>query len=105
MSIYSAVYDDLLDIFNDPLGFAEEHTINGQKFTAIVHAANLTVQTTNIDLATFEADVVVIVRAEDFGNMPSVGAVFFLDDTEFRVLRSSRLGGHGIKIILTKPEY
>lgn len=106
MSIYdSTVLEDLEDIYTDDDGFWVVHDVNGSVIKAIVHKGRLSVRTALIDLATFAADCVVIVRVSDYGgNMPSVGAIFFLDAEEYRVSASNRLGGLCIWIALQRVE-
>lgn len=106
MSIYDhTVPEDLEDIYTDDDGFWVEHDVNGVKIKAIVHAGNLSVRTALVDLGTFAADCVVIVRAADYGgNLPSVGSIFFLDDVEYRVSSSNRLGGLCLRIALQRVE-
>lgn len=106
MSIYDyTVLEDLEDIYTDADGFWVEHDVNGVKIKAIVHAGRLSVRTALVDLGTFAADCVVIVRAADYGgNLPSVGSIFFLDDVEYRVSSSNRLGGLCLRIALQRVE-
>lgn len=106
MSIYDhTVLEDLEDIYTDDYGFWVEHDVNGVKIKAIVHAGRLSVRTALVDLGTFAADCVVIVRAADYGgNLPSVGSIFFLDDVEYRVSSSNRLGGLCLRIALQRVE-
>ena len=106
MSIYDeTVVADLEDIFTDEDGFWVMHDVNGVHIKAIVHSAALTPRTALIDLGTFGADCVVIVRVSDYGaNLPAVGSIFFLDDVEYRVSSSTRLGGLCIKIGLQRVE-
>lgn len=106
MSIYDhTVPEDLEDIYTDDDGFWVEHDVNGVKIKAIVHAGRLSVRTALVDLGTFAADCVVIVRATDYGgNLPSVGSIFFLDDVEYRVSSSNRLGGLCLRIALQRVE-
>ena len=106
MSIYDhTVPEDLEDIYTDDDGFWVEHDVSGVKLKAIVHAGSLSVRTALVDLGTFAADCVVIVRAADYGGgLPSVGSIFFLDDVEYRVSSSSRLGGLCLRIALQRVE-
>lgn len=106
MSIYdNTVPEDLEDIYSDEDGFWVEHDVNGKVIRAIVHAGRLTVRTAIIDLGTFAADCIVIVRAADYGkNLPSVGAIFFLDEVEYRVSSANRLGGLCLRIALQRVE-
>lgn len=106
MSIYDhTVPEDLEDIYTDDDGFWVEHDVNGVTIKAIVHAGSLSVRTALVDLGTFAADCVVIVRAADYGgNLPSVGSIFFLDDVEYRVSSSNRLGGLCLRIALQRVE-
>lgn len=95
MSIYdSTILEDLEDIYSDDDGFWREHSVNGTVMKAIVHAAMLTPRSALVDLGTYGADLVCIVRAADYGGeLPEIDAIFFLDGTEYRVSSSSRLGG------------
>lgn len=106
MSIYDeTVVADLEDIFIDEDGFWVMHDVNGVNIKAIVHSAALTPRTALIDLGTFGADCVVIVRASDYGApLPAVGSIFFLDDVEYRVSSATRLGGLCLKIGLQRVE-
>lgn len=106
MSIYDhTVPDDLEDIFSDDDGFWVVHDVNGKTIKAIVHAGALTTRAALIDMGTFGADCVVIVRRSDYGaNLPSVGSIFFLDAVEYRVSSASRLGGLCLKISLQRVE-
>lgn len=106
MSIYDhTVPEDLDDIYTDDDGFWETHDVNGVVIKAIVHAGRLSVRTALIDLGTFAADCVVIVRAVDYGGgLPSVGSIFFLDGEEYRVSSSNRLGGLCLRIALQRVE-
>ena len=95
MSIYDlTIPEDLEDIYEDDDGFWCEHDVNGKVIKAIVHAAQLTPRTAIIDLGTYGADIVCIVRKKDYGDvLPQIDSVFFLDGIEHRVSGSSRLGG------------
>lgn len=95
MSIYdSTIPEDLDDIFSDDDGFWREHSVNGVTMKAIVHAAMLTPRSALVDLGTYGADLVCIVRVVDYGGeLPEIDAIFFLDGMEYRVSSSSRLGG------------
>lgn len=95
MSIYDAtIPEDLEDIFSDDDGFWTMHDVDGAEIKAIVHASALTARSAIIDLGTFGADLVCIVRASDYGRpKPEIDAIFFLDGTEYRVSSSSVLGG------------
>ena len=106
MSIYDhTIPDDLEDIFTDDDGFWVAHNVNGKTIKAIVHAGVLTPRAALIDMGTFGADCVVIVRYSDYGEgLPSVGSIFFLDGTEYRVSSASRLGGLCLKISLQRVE-
>lgn len=106
MSIYAhTVPDDLDDIYTDDDGFWEPHNVNGTPLRAIVHAGLLTPRAALVDLGTFGADCVCIVRASDYGGgLPSVGSIFFLDATEYRVSSAARLGGLCLKISLQLVE-
>lgn len=106
MSIYDhTVLEDLEDIYTDDDGFWVMHDVNGATIKAIVHAGRLSVRTALVDLGTFAADCVVIVRAADYGgNLPSVGSIFFLDDVEYRVSSANRLGGLCLRIALQRVE-
>lgn len=105
MSIYDSIIPaDLDDIFTDEFGFWEAHSVNGETIKAIVHAGALTTRSALVDLGTFGADCVVIVRAADYGALPSVGSIFFLDSAEYRVSSASRLGGLCLKISLQRVE-
>lgn len=104
MSIYDqTIPGDLDDIFTDPDGFWEMHDVNGHTMKAIVHASMLTPRSAIIDLGTFGADIVCIVRISDYGGaMPEIDAVFMLDGVEYRVSGSSKLGGLCIRIGLRR---
>lgn len=106
MSIYDhTVPDDLEDIYTDDDGFWCEHDVNGKVIKAIVHAGKLTPRAALLDLATFGADCVVVVRQSDYGGMlPSEGSIFYLDSVEYRVSGSSRLGGLCLRIALQRVE-
>ena len=106
MSIYDeTIPNDLEDIYFYDDGFAVEHDVDGSKMLAIVHSAQLSGRSSLADLAAYGADVSVIVRQIDYkGNMPTPGAIFFLDDQEFRVQSASRVGGWLIKIMLDHVE-
>lgn len=106
MSIYDrTIPEDLDDIYTDDDGFWLPHNVNGKHIKAIVHAGRLTPRTAIIDLGTFAADCVVIVRAADYGaSLPSIDSIFFLDDAEYRVSSASRLGGLCLKISLQEVE-
>lgn len=95
MSIYDAtIPEDLEDIFSDDDGFWTMHDVDGAEIKAIVHASMLTARSAIIDLGTFGADLVCIVRAADYGRpKPEIDAIFFLDGAEYRVSSSSVLGG------------
>ena len=102
MSIYdSTIPADLEDIYTDLDGFWRMHDVNGGYIKAIVHASALSPRSALIDLGTFGADVVCVVRAADYaGGMPEAESIFFLDGTEYRVSAASRLGGLCYKISL-----
>lgn len=104
MSIYDATIPaDLEDIYTDADGFWREHDVNGKKMKAIVHASRLTPRSALLDLGTFGADVVCIVRESDYkADMPELSSIFFLDGEEYRVSASNRLGGLCIKISLQR---
>lgn len=106
MSIYEhTVPGDLEDIFTDDDGFWMEHDVNGVKMKAIVHAAALSTRSALLDLGTFGADAVCIVRQCDYkAGMPELDSIFFLDGIEHRVSAAKRLGGLCIKISLRKIE-
>lgn len=106
MSIYDAtIPEDLDDIFSDDDGFWLVHDVNGREIRAIVHAGLLTPRAALVDLGTFGADCVVIVRAADYGaGLPSVDSIFFLDGEEYRVSSAARLGGLCLKISLRMVE-
>lgn len=95
MSIYDAtIPEDLEDIFSDDDGFWTMHDVDGAEIKAIVHASTLTARSAIIDLGTFGADLVCIVRAADYGRpKPEIDSIFFLDGVEYRVSSSSVLGG------------
>lgn len=102
MSIYDRlIEDDVDEIFSDDEGFWREHDVNGYTLRAIVHASSLSTRSALLDLGTFGADRVCIVRAADYPpGVPVVDSVFFLDGDEFRVSAASILGGLCIKISL-----
>lgn len=102
MSIYeSTIPGDLDELFDDSDGFWEVHDVNGYSARAMVHASSLSPRTALLDLGTFGADKVCIVRADDYPpGLPVVDSVFFLDGKEFRVSASSMLGGLCYKISL-----
>lgn len=104
MSIYdTTIPADLEDIYTDDDGFWRLHDVNGVQMKAIVHAAALSPRSALLDLGTFGADCVCIVRESDYkGGMPELESIFFLDGVEFRVSAASRLGGLCIKISLRK---
>lgn len=104
MSIYDhTIPEDLEDIYTDDDGFWDVHDVNGDVMKAIVHAAMLTPRSAIVDLGTFGADVVCIVRISDYGGgMPEIDSIFFLDGQEYRVSGSSRLGGLCIRIGLRR---
>lgn len=104
MSIYDATIPaDLEDIFTDDDGFWRVHDVNGVKMKAIVHASRLTSRSALLDLGTFGADVVCIVRESIYMvDKPELDSIFFLDGEEYRVSSSSRLGGLCIKISLQR---
>ena len=104
MSIYDATIPaDLEDIYTDDDGFWREHDVNGKKMKAIVHAAALSTRSALLDLGTFGADCVCVVRESDYkGDMPELESIFFLDGVEFRVSAARRLGGLCIKISLRR---
>jgi hypothetical protein len=106
MSIYDrTIPEDLDDIYTDDDGFWLPHNVDGKHIKAIVHAGRLTPRTAIVDLGTFAADCVVIVRAADYGApLPSIDSIFFLDDVEYRVSSASRLGGLCLKISLQEVE-
>ena len=106
MSIYdSTIPADLEEIYTDDDGFWVIHNVDGKSIKAIVHAGMLTPRAALVDLGTFGADCVVIVRVSDYGGgMPSVGSIFFLDEAEYRVSSASRLGGLCLKISLQQVE-
>lgn len=106
MSIYDTeIAEDLTDIFGDDHGFWTEHDVNGDTMRAIVHAGSLSTRSALLDLGTFGADCVCIVRAVDYsGGLPEVESVFFLDGIEYRVSAASRLGGLCLKISLRRVE-
>lgn len=95
MSIYDAtIPEDLEDIYSDDDGFWTMHDVDGVEIKAIVHASMLTARSAIIDLGTFGADLVCIVRVSDYGRpKPEIDAIFFLDGEEYRVSSSSVLGG------------
>lgn len=104
MSIYEhTIPEDLEDIFSDDDGFWEVHDVNGSVIKAIVHAATLSTRSALLDLGTFGADKVCIVRISEYGgDMPEIDSIFFLDGTEYRVSESDRLGGLCLRIALRK---
>lgn len=104
MSIYdSTVQADLEDIFTDDDGFWETHNVNGTSMKAIIHGSMLTARSAIVDMGTFGADAVVIVRASDYGSvLPEIDAIFMLDSVEYRVSSASRLGGLCLRIGLRK---
>lgn len=106
MSIYDTeIADDLADIFGDDHGFWASHDVNGDTMRAIVHAGTLSTRSALLDLGTFGADCVCIVRASDYGHgLPEVESIFFLDGVEYRVSAASRLGGLCLKISLQRVE-
>lgn len=106
MSIYDdTIVEDLEDIFTDDDGFWREHDVNGAKIKAIVHAAALSTRSALLDLGTFGADCVCIVRKSDYkAGMPELDSIFFLDSVEYRVSAASRLGGLLVKISLRRVE-
>lgn len=106
MSIYDrTIPEDLDDIYADDDGLWLPHNVNGKHIKAIAHAGRLTPRTAIVDLGTFAADCVVIVRAADYGApLPSIDSIFFLDDAEYRVSSASRLGGLCLKISLQEVE-
>ena len=95
MSIYDeTVLEDLEDIYSDDDGFWMMHDVDGAQIKAIVHASSQTARSAIIDLGTYGADKVCIVRVSDYGRpKPEIDAIFFLDGTEYRVSSSSVLGG------------
>lgn len=102
MSIYdSTIPADLEDIYTDNDGFWRVHDVNGERIKAIVHASTLSPRSALIDLGTFGADKICIVREAEYGHgIPEVESIFFLDGEEFRVSAASRLGGLCFKISL-----
>lgn len=102
MSIYDhTIPDDLEDIYTDDDGFWRVHDVNGETMKAIVHAASLSPRSALIDLGTFGADKVCIVRRSDYGHdEPELDSIFFLDGEEYRVSAAGKLGGLCIKISL-----
>lgn len=104
MSIFDrTISEDLEDIFGDDDGFWEDHDVNGVVMRAIVHAASLSARSAIIDMGTFGADKVCIVRMSDYKQPePEIDSIFFLDGVEYRVSASSVLGGLCIKISLRK---
>lgn len=106
MSIYETeIFDDIEDIFGDDHGFWTDHDVNGETMRAIVHAGLLSTRSALLDLGTFGADCVCIVRAADYAKgLPEVESVFFLDGDEYRVSAASRLGGLCLKISLRRIE-
>lgn len=104
MSIYdSTIPADLDDIFSDDDGFWEYHNVNGCEIKAIVHAASLSTRSALIDLGTYGADKICIVRRSDYsGELPEIDSVFFLDEIEYRVSVSSVLGGLCYRVALRK---
>jgi len=104
MSIFDhTILDDLEDIYTDDDGFWEIHDVNGVEMKAIVHAASLSTRSALVDLGTFGADKVCIVRASEYGHPePEIDSIFFLDHVEYRVSASNILGGLCIKISLRR---
>lgn len=106
MSIYDAcIAADALEIFEDDLGFAEKHNVNGEEMTAIVHNSQISGKSTLVDLAAVGSDVALLVRTVEYGEeLPNPGAIFFLDDTEYRVQSASIIGGAVTKISLNRVD-
>lgn len=104
MSIYDqTVIDDLEDIYTDDDGFWELHDVNGVEIKAIVHASSLSTRSALIDLGTYGADKVCIVRRSDYlGELPEIDSIFFLDKIEYRVSAASVLGGLCYRVSLRK---
>lgn len=104
MSIYdNTIPEDLEDIYTDDDGLWRMHNVDGAEIKAIVHASSLTTRSAIIDLGTYGADKVCIVRVSDYGRpKPEIDSVFFLDGEEYRVSTSSRLGGLCFRIGLRR---
>lgn len=106
MSIYdSEIPADIDEIYMDESGFAETHSVDGINMLAVVHASTLSTRSALLDLGTFGADRVCIVRCSDYGSEPpEAGSIFFLDGVEYRVSSSGILGGRCVKISLQRVE-
>lgn len=104
MSIYDhTIPEDLEDIYTDDDGLWTMHNVDGAEIKAIVHASSLTTRSAIIDLGTYGADKVCIVRVSDYGRpKPEIDSIFFLDGEEYRVSTSSRLGGLCFRIGLRR---
>lgn len=104
MSIYEQMTDDIAEIIADRDGFFVSHNVNGKQMPAAVHSVNTTNRSGIVSNIEYGVDVVCIVGESDFGDMPAPGAVFDVDEEEFRVASANRIGGHMIRISLTRPE-
>lgn len=102
MSIYDhTIPEDLEDIYTDDDGYWRIHDVNGEVMKAIVHASSLSARSALIDMGTFGADKVCIVRISEYKHEePELDSIFFLDGVEYRVSAASKLGGLCIKISL-----
>lgn len=104
MSIYDQIADDVAEIVADRDGFFVSHVINGKTMAAAIHSVNTAHRSGLVSNIEYGVDIVCIMREHDFGDMPAPGSVFYVDDEEFRVASSNRIGGHLIRIALTRPE-
>lgn len=104
MSIYDQIADDVAEIIADRDGFFVPHNVNGEQMPAALHSVNTANRSGIVSNIEYGVDVVCIVGESDFGDMPAPGSVFCVDNEEFRVASSNRVGGHMIRIALTRPE-
>ena len=104
MSIYEQIADDVAEIVADCDGFFVPHNINGKEMSAALHDVNASNRSSLVSNIEYGVDVVCLVKAADFGDMPAPGAVFYVDDEELRVASARRVGGHLVRIALTRPE-
>lgn len=104
MSMYDTIRADF-DAIVLADEFFIEHTVEGVKMLALVHAGTVSPRSTLIQLAAIEADCVLIVRKSDWGNhLPATGALLDLDGVTWRVASASYCGHALIKINLEEIE-
>lgn len=90
--------EDIKETFMNLEEFGEEHKINLKKMTVIIDEMELTerskkqVENGRIE-GIYKRMILLYVAQKDFGQMPAIGAMLKLDNSNWRVVDSNNEGG------------